>query len=149
MGIVRALPDLEGWLDADADSWASLADQEYKTLVRHWSERFSPLIAAGASCLQGSRAMLSLENRLPADVYVLSGMRVPQLANMGGRGPAAYQAIGLRSIPRVSANRMELIVVSVDFTWSCVFSHEAGAFVWEQLYECGANAQPHTASDCD
>ena len=33
------------------------------------------------------------------------------------------------------ANRLELIAVSVDFTWCCVFSHEAGSWVWEQLFE--------------
>jgi hypothetical protein len=59
---------------------------------------------------------------------------------MGGRGPAAYRATDLRCIPRDLANRMELIVVSDDLAWTCVFSHEAGAFVWEQLYERGRDA---------
>ncbi len=135
MGIVRAIPDLEAWLDNDADMWSPLSDPEYKALVRRWSEGFGSLVATGARRLQGSRAMLSLQTRLPADVYVLSGLSIPQLANLGGLGPAAFRASGLRSVPRDLANRLELIIASQTFAWSCVFSHEAGAFVWEQLYE--------------
>ncbi len=137
MGIVRVLPDLEEWLDADADSWSALPDREYKALVRRWSETFLPLIAANAHRSQGYHAMLSLETRLPADVFLFSGFGIPQLDNTGGRGPAGYHANGLRNIRRDMANRMELIVASDDLAWSCVFSHEAGAHVWECLYESG------------
>jgi hypothetical protein len=140
MGIVRALPELEEWLDADASSWSSLTDREYKALARRWSECFSPLIASETPCLQGLRAVQALEARLPTDVVLLSGIQVPRLANMGGRGAAAYMAIGLRSLHRELANRMELVLASDDLAWSCVFSHEAGAFVWEHLYECGPDA---------
>jgi hypothetical protein len=140
MGIVRALPELEAWLDADASSWSTLSDREYKALVRRWSECFSQLIAADTSCLQGHRAIQALEARLPADVVLLSGIQVPQLANMGGRGAAAYTATGLCSLRRDLANRMELVLASDDLAWSCVFSHEAGAFVWEHLYERGPDA---------
>ena len=138
MSIVRTLPDVEAWLDADADSWSSHSDREYKAVVRRWFESFARIVQAGDSRFVGNRAILSLDARLPADVHVFSGVRVPQLANMGGLGASAYQVSGLRRVPRDTANRFELIVVSVDFDWSCVFSHEAGAFVWEHLYERGA-----------
>ena len=62
-------------------------------------------------------------------------MQVPELANTGGLGAGGYQALGLRSIQRELANRLELILAARDLSWSCVFSHEAGAFVWECLYE--------------
>ncbi len=139
MGIVRAMPDLQAWLDANADSWSSLADREYKALVRRWSDVFSPLVAAGDARLHGRRAMTSLEERLPASVFVVSGLRVPRFANTGGYGAAAYEA-ELRHAPRDSANHMELVLISIDFSWSCIFSHEAGTLVWEQLYECEGNA---------
>ena len=142
MGIVRALPDIEAWLNADTTSWSFLSDREFKALVRRWSGCFSPLITANVSCLQGHRAIHSLEARLPADVVLLIGIRVPQLANTGGPSAAAYSATGLRSLRRDLANRMELVLSSDDLAWSCVFSHEAGAFVWEHLYERDPDASP-------
>jgi hypothetical protein len=45
LGIVRILPRLEAWLDDYADSWAPLADRDYKTLVRRWSSLFGPLMS--------------------------------------------------------------------------------------------------------
>jgi hypothetical protein len=83
--------------------------------------------------------MLSLEARLPAGVHVLSGLPVPQQLNTGGRGPAAYRVAGLRIVPRELANQLELIIVSDDFAWTCIFSHEAEVWVDEQLYECDPN----------
>jgi hypothetical protein len=135
MGIVRAMPDLERWLDGDADSWSALSDPEYKALVRRWSDAFGALVAARAKCLKGGWAMASLRARLPADVYVLSGLPVRQVMNTGGAGPAAFLARGLRNVPPDLANQRELIVASEDFAWSCIFTHEAGMWGWEQLYE--------------
>jgi hypothetical protein len=138
MGIVRTLPNLESWLDTNADSWFALSDPEYKALVRRWTESYSHLLATRLPRhQQGYRAMLSLEDRLPANVFLFSGLKVPQLDNLGGSGPAAYRAIGLQRLSRDLANQLELIVSSEDLAWSCIFSHEAGAWVWEQLYERG------------
>jgi hypothetical protein len=83
--------------------------------------------------------MHSVADRLPADVYLFSGLLVPRLANMGGCGPAGYRANKLRNVCKDLANRSELILVSSDLGWSCVFSHEAGAFVNEHLYERASN----------
>ena len=75
----------------------------------------------------------------PVDVanegIYFSGLPVPELCNTGGLGPAAFRAQGLMRVDRDWANRMELILVSEDFLWALVFSHEAGAFVWEHLYD--------------
>lgn len=135
MGFVQAIPEIEAWLDADASSWSFLPDQEYKTLVRRWSECFIPHIAAGPSCFQGLDAIRSLEFRLPATVVLFNGFQVRRFANLGGGKASAYSAIGLRRLNRGLANRMELILAADDFAWSCIFSHEAGAPVKEQLYE--------------
>lgn len=83
----------------------------------------------------GGRAMVSFEARLPADVIVLSGLAVPKLCNTGGMGPAAFRAQGLMLVDRDWANERELILVADDFSWAIVFSHEAGALVWEHLYD--------------
>ena len=135
MGIVRVLPDVEDWLDAEAESWAPLSDRDYVAIVRQWRDDFSPLIAAGAPCFQGNRAMQAIAERLPADVWLFSGVQVSELANTGGLGAAGYQAAGLRNIRRELANRFEMVTAVADLSWSCVFSHVAGAFVWECLYE--------------
>ena len=79
--------------------------------------------------------MQAIAERLPTDVWLFSGVQLPELANTGGLGPAGYQAVGLRNIRRELANRLELILAARDLSWSCVFSHEAGAFVWECLYD--------------
>src|SRR5262249_21867876 len=114
----------------------------YKDLVHRWSASFEPLIAAGAPCQKAGRAIASLEARLPAEVFVLSGLPVPQLANEGGLGPAAYEVAGLRRVPRDFANQMDLTLVPGDFTWSWLFSHEADAWVSEHLYERTGDREP-------
>ena len=135
MGIVRTLPELESWLDDHTTSWVPLHDREYKALVGQWSDLFGPLIEARSPASGGSRATAALKSRLPCDVFLFSGLRVEQLMNTGGSGATAYQAVGLGDLDTDLANRLELVAVSVDFSWCCVFTHEAGSWVWEQLYE--------------
>ncbi|MCE9557232.1 MAG: hypothetical protein K8T91_28115 [Planctomycetes bacterium] len=135
MGIVRVLPCVEDWLNAEAESWSPLPDRDYVELVRRWREGFLPLIAAGTASFTGNRAMQVIAERLPADVWLFSGVQVPKLANTGGLGAAGYHATGLRNMRRELANQLELIAAVSNLSWSCVFSHEAGAFVWECLYE--------------
>jgi hypothetical protein len=137
MGILRAIPEIEAWLDTDATSWSVVSEPEYKALVRRWSKTFAPFVATDAKCINGGRAMVLLQARLPANVIVMSGVPVPKLCNTGGQGPAAFRAQGLLRVDRDWANRMELILASDDFSWALVFSHEAGAFVWEHLYDAG------------
>ncbi len=134
MGIVRVLPDVEDWLTAEAESWTFLSDRDYIDLIRRWRVEFLPLIAFGPS-FRGERALQIVAERLPADVYLFSGVEVPELANTGGRWAAGYRAVGLRSLWRKLANQRELVIAAGDLSWSCVFSHEAGAWVWECLYE--------------
>jgi hypothetical protein len=135
MGIMRVLPAAEEWLEAETESWSPISDQDYVALVCQWRGDFLPLIAAGTYSFQGERAMQAIVERLPADVWVFSGVQVPELANTGGLGATGYQVVGLRKIQRELANRLELIITARDLSWSCVFSHEAGAIVWESLYE--------------
>src|SRR5262245_36536606 len=108
MGILRAIPDIEAWLDADAISWSAVSDAEYRAMVRRWFETFAPLVACDSKCTKGGRAIVSLEGRLPADVIVISGLAVPELCNTGGLGPAAFRAQGLIGVDRDWANRREL-----------------------------------------
>ncbi len=142
LGIVRTLPGLEAWLDGHADSWAPLPDRDYKTLVRRWSSLFGPLIDADLAVFKGVRAILSLESRLPGDVFLFSGVEVPQLMNTGGLGASAYRALGLRALSSELANQLELIALSGNSSWCCVFSHEARSWVWEQMYQRESSEHP-------
>ena len=135
VGIARALLSLEDWLDGQASSWQQLSDPEYTALLRCWSSLFNPLIEAGTSSRRGNRAFEELRARLPCDAVLFSGVRIPRLANMGGRGPSAYRAMELRSVDRILVNDLELIVAPVDLAWCCVFSHEAGSLAWEELFD--------------
>jgi hypothetical protein len=135
MSFLRVLPEVEEWLDADAESWSALSDREYVSLVRRWRDAFMPLIAADTVSFRGHRAMDVIAERLPADVWLFNGIRVPKLVNCGGLTAAGYRTTGLRSMGRDLANRRELVAAAGDLSWSCVFSHEAGVFVWECLYE--------------
>ena len=74
MGFVRPLSELEDWLNAHAESWAPLADRDYSRLVRRWSSVFGPLIDADITAYTGSRAIFSLESRLPGEVILFSGV---------------------------------------------------------------------------
>jgi hypothetical protein len=135
VGFVQALCSLEDWLDGQAASWHQLSDSEYTALVRRWSSLFDALIEAGASSRRGNRAFEELRARLPCDAVLFSGVRIPRLANMGGRGPSAYRAIELRSVDRMLVNDLELIVAPIDLAWCCIFSHEAGSLAWEELFD--------------
>jgi hypothetical protein len=71
--------------------------------------------------------------RLPADVFVLSGVRVSQVQNSGGLGRAGYQVMALREAPE--DNSWEPIIIAQDFAWACIFTHEAGVYSEERFYD--------------
>jgi hypothetical protein len=134
LAIVRSVEEIEDWLDAEAAAWSPISDPEYKAIRRGWQEHFGVLAASVPGWLHGHRALAWLREQLPADVLLFNGVLIPRLANMGGGPTTGYQARGLRHIRRNLANQYELIVVSADFSWTCVFSHEAESLVWEELY---------------
>jgi hypothetical protein len=134
-------PQLEAWLADHVDSWFMLAKHEYPALVDRWSALFWPMIAAGNVTHHGHRAIMVLESRLPCDIFLFNGVQIPQVMNLGGRGRAAYRAVGLCALDRKLANQLELIAAPVDLSWCCVFTHEAGGYGWEQLYEPGRHGE--------
>lgn len=112
-----------------------MVDQEYVAIARSWREHYLTLIQGAKYSQLGERAIQAVAESLPCDVYVFSGLLLPELANTGGLGAGGYDVVGLKNIHRNLFNRLELIAVSRDLSWSCVFSHEAGAFVAGSLYE--------------
>jgi hypothetical protein len=135
MGKVWNAHQLEAWLTDHADSWCMLAQHDYSALVNRWSALFWPLIAASNVTHHGHRAIMVLESRLPCEIFLFNGVQIPQVMNLGGRSRAAYRAVGLLDLNRKLANQLELIAVPIDLSWCCVFTHEAGGYGWEQLYE--------------
>jgi hypothetical protein len=147
MGKFQKLPQLECWLDIHAASWFLVPDHDCTALVDQWSAVFWPLIEADNITYHGHRAIMVLESRLPCDVFAFNGVKIPRLINLGGGGRAAYRVTGLRSLDRDLANRLELVMTPVDLSWCCVFTHEAGAFGWEHLYEPARHGRYSSQSD--
>ena len=134
MGFVRRSLRLEGWLDDHSESWSLLSDREYKALVKSWSTLFIPLIESGKRSFEGYFAIEAFGKHIPADVYLFSGIRIPQLLN-NGLVAFAYRTDQLCELDRDLANCLDLVVVNSNMAWSCVYSHEAGSWVWEQFYD--------------
>lgn len=106
------------------------------TLAATWESRYRTYIERQPRCVTGERAVYALAQRLPANLVILSGIKVPQHANLGGNGRAAFRAEALRRVDRDLANTLELIVSAADFSWSCVFTHEGGGgYAYETLYD--------------
>ena len=134
MGFLREHPGIEAWVQEHADAWRCLTDSEYKSLVSRWKSTFWHLIELERPTRTGTRAMLALDQHLPASLFLFGGVGVPRVANMGSSGACGYHVTQLRKLDRDLANRLELILVDDRLSYSCVFSHEASSMVWEHLY---------------
>jgi len=140
MGLARALPELEESLTEDSAAWELLPDRDYKRLVAKWQAAFRPLVESRSRRLTGVRALESARAKLPQNVLLFSGLRIPEVASLGGRGPVAYRAVELVKVNAELARQLELVLVAEDFSWCCVFSHESGSMVHEELYELPSSA---------
>jgi len=134
MGIVRSIPEVEAWLSDHSESWRMLSDSEYRALVRDWNAKFRPLIEQEQTTSTGSRALDLLAGHLPADIILFSGIRVPEVANLGGSCACGYSASGLTLLDHNLLRQKELLTCAPDLSWSCLFSHETGSMFHEQLY---------------
>lgn len=135
MGLARSLPELEDSLAGRATACEVLTDRDYQQLIARWQSIFRPLVESRSRRLSGARALEATRAKLPQTVLLFSGVRIPEVANHGGRGPVAYRAVKLASFDAELARQLELVLVAEDFSWSCVFSHESGSMVHEELYE--------------
>ena len=137
MPIVSSNAELERWLDSASSSWSRLGDADYKRIASNWKRAFWHVIEIGGQSSTGTEALDQLATLLPATVFVFNGFKVPVLANAGGRGTGihAYDVQSLSHIDRSLANSEELILVDAEMSYSCIFTHEAGALAHEHLYE--------------
>jgi len=134
LGIVRSLPEVESWLFNASESWRSLSDSQYRVLVGDWNAKFRRLIEHDEPTRTGNRALDAIAEHLPADVVLFSGIRVAEVANLGGSCACGYHAVRLRSLDHALLRRNELIACAPDLSWTCLFSHETGSMFHEQLY---------------
>lgn len=134
MGIMRSLPDVEEWLSANSQSWTPLLEAEYKTLVQDWTARFGVQIEEKNPAFMGHRALDALAENLAGDVVFFSGLKVPEVGNLGGYGPCGYRATGIRHVDHALLRKNELLVCAPDYSWTCLFSHETGDWYHEQFY---------------
>ena len=94
--------------------------------------------------LSGDSAIHTLESLLPADVIVFNFPGYPWLPTRRSSASGttyAYEAIALAQIDAETANSAEAIMVDRAFAFTCVFTHEAGAFAEPQLAPAGITSR--------
>jgi hypothetical protein len=134
MGFTRSLPELEASLDAQSQGWQALDDGCYKRAVDNWNAAFREPIEQRQQHQTGVQALEEFRSRLPSDVLFLSGIRIPDVANLGGRGAAAYSATALTGLDLDMARMLELVVVAQHFSWCLLLSHETGSWYREEFW---------------
>lgn len=134
MSITRPQPEFEAWLNEQAADWQILDDLSYKRLVNEFRELYQHT-PNPSRVRKGDKAVAELTSRLNEGAYVFGGFSIPEMANTGSSGPCAYKIIRLSGLPRDILNRLELIVLSINKSWCCLFSHECGTLVHEEFRE--------------
>jgi hypothetical protein len=127
MPIVTPSLALEKWLTNAADTWEPIADPAYRELLVKWQAAFGADLGRGAG-IQGPGALQEFEALLPAAVVLFNGVTVARAATSAARHPHAYRAARLRRLDRALANELDLVLVSKDFSFCCICTHE-----WQAL----------------
>ena len=130
MGFLRDAPAVEAWLRRGSSAFRPLTQREYQTLVAQWRARFEGLLRRQRAA-SGAKAEVAALSSLPADASVFSipGYRFlpaatdPQLDRAYG-----YQAEALHTVDFEVANNADAIVTDVGLTFTCLCTHETGAF---------------------
>ena len=68
-------------------------------------------------------------------MLLLSGIGIPEVANLGGRGAAGYRATELTFLDLDLARNLELVVVAHDLSWCLLLSHETGSWTHEEFWQ--------------
>ena len=124
MGIVKALPTLEAWVESRGLAWARLSDREYRSCLGSWSNTFQHRIERRWQHVKGARAILDFESELPCSVFLICGVSIPEVANLGGSCASGYRIDNCDSLDLSLCSSLELVVISSDFRWSLLLSHE-------------------------
>jgi len=135
MGFLKSRPNLELWLEQAAATFRPLTQREYGKVVAEWRARFEPVLAAN-DYVTGRSVKDLAQSLLPRDVFVFNvpGYRLlPAGTSSRLDGAYGYEALGLTTIDFSITNPADAVIVDRDFTFTCLCTHEAGAFAEPQL----------------
>ena len=132
MSLVRKCIDVENWLSKSSTDWLIIPDDEYRKLISNWKKSFWHEIEARCQNQHGIKAQLKLQNVLPINAYIFSGIRVEAVANLGGNYPLGYFVKELSEVDWSLCQMQELIITDAEFIHTMVCSHEDG---YEQYFE--------------
>jgi len=140
MSAFSTLTELEAWFQVAASGARALDRREYQDLVAGWQAQFEPLLEAG-DLRTGAKAEAGVRALLPRDVFVFSipGYRYLPAATNAHRDPRfAFYVSQLKTIDFDIANRMDAILADSELTFTCLCTHEAGAFAEPVLVPASA-----------
>ena len=129
MSSLLEVAKLEGWFKVASMGARMLDRAEYRELVASWQSVFEPLLKAGDR-LTGAKAEAGLRAHLPADMFVFSMPGYRYLpASTNSREPRyAFRVSQLSNVDFGVANSEDAILVDTELTFTCLCTHEAGAF---------------------
>ena len=134
MGIVKRLPTLEAWMESRGFAWSLLSDGEYRSCLRSWSSAFQERIERRWQHSKGARAISDFELQLPSSVLLLCGVSVPEVANLGGSCASGYLIENCASLDLRLCSSLEFLVLSPDFRWCLLLSHETGGGMYHEEF---------------
>jgi hypothetical protein len=134
------LAELEAWLHEASAGARALNRGEYRDLLAAWQSVFEPMLEA-QDRRTGAKAEAGLRALLPRDLFVFSipGYRYLPAATNFQRDPRyGFYVSQLRTIDFGVANRMDAILADAALTFTCLCTHEAGAFAEPVLVPASA-----------
>jgi hypothetical protein len=135
MGFLRPRPKIEEWLAQAAASFRPLGQREYGKLVADWRAHFDHTLETG-DFISGRDVEEAANSLFPADTFIFN---VPGYRLLpAGTGPkfdqaSGYEALKLGCINFEIANPADAVITDRAFTFTCLCTHEAGAFASPQL----------------
>jgi hypothetical protein len=137
MGFLKQHLAVESWLAATASQFRPLSQAEYADVVREWRSHFDESLGA-RHFSAGSAAEEAMLQMLPCDAFVFSipGYHSLPASTDPRFDPAyGYEVIGLRDLDFAVANRADAVISDRRFSFTCLCTHEAGAFAEPQFCE--------------
>jgi hypothetical protein len=124
MGTVKPFPTLEAWMESRGQAWSLLSDREYRSCRSSWSNTFQHRIERRWQHVKGDRGILDFESELPSSVFLICGISIPEVGNLGGPCASGYRIDSCDSLDLGLCSSLELVVIDPDYRWCLLLSHE-------------------------
>ena len=121
---------LEEWFVGASAGARPLDRCEYRELVASWQTQFEPLLKV-RDRVTGAKAEVGLRALLPSDMFVFSipGYRyLPASTNPHHDARYGFHVSQLRTVDFAILNPADAILVDPDMNFTCLCTHEAGAY---------------------